>query len=79
MKSGIATVYLPQVSPGTHLVTTMKGRINSWVSCVPIAHARNQTGSAESWPGTLTSTPQKHQPEAKFSESSYAIFIQDEE
>lgn len=36
-------IYLPQVSPGTHLSTSPRGSINSWVICTPTPWAGIQT------------------------------------
>ena len=39
----VSTVYLPQVSLGTHLSTNTFVRMNSCVNCVPTILIRNQT------------------------------------
>ena len=39
----VSTVYLSQVSLGTHLSTNLFGRMNIWVSCVLTVIGRDQT------------------------------------
>ena len=39
----LSTVYLPQVTLGTHLSTNPFGRMNSWVSCALPAFIQDQT------------------------------------
>lgn len=55
----VTTLYFPQVTPGTHVVTNQEGRVSHFKGCSLNCLGKDQTCVSDLQLGMLTATPQQ--------------------